>query len=239
MKTEKLGKILKVLIETGSISITEYQNLYNSITDDNIYNDLNDLCNNMGLFLSNHSGVFYVSPIPLVKTFTYTNEEMKKELGYSFNNEDLYVSLFIIANIVTAFCPEANSNSDKQFLKVSDLMDIINKKAEAMSKTFNLDEISFKTSYNFEIVVKKWLELQTIKMDKNDSDTKKEYGKSSKIQIINTTLKFLREQKLISLSDGLSEQSIYITDRFKATIFNAYNSSEIQRRIYDYIDSIK
>ena len=164
---------------------------------------------------------------------------MKKELGYSYNNEDLYISLFIMANIVTTFFPEANSNSDKQFLKVSDLLNIMNNKTEAMSHTFNLDEISYKTSYNFDIVVKKWLDLQTVKMDKNDSDTKKEYGKSSKMQIINTTLKFLVEQQLISLADGFNEQIIYITERFTATIFNAYNSSEIQSRIYDYIESIK
>ena len=61
------------------------------------------------------------------------------------------------------------------------LMEIIDKKINILREQVNLDEISFEKSYNFEIVVKKWTELPRVKLDKGESDTKKEFGKASKI----------------------------------------------------------
>ena len=94
---DAVGNALKVLIEKGSLSRDEFPTIHESIINDcDTLSDLENLCQTMGLFLNEKSGTFYVSPIPGVKTFGYTNEEMRKEFGYSFNNEDLYTALFII-----------------------------------------------------------------------------------------------------------------------------------------------
>ena len=188
---------------------------------------------------------------------------MRREFGYSFNNEDLYTALFIIANVITEFFPEAGTTPTRQFLKSNELMEIIDKKIDILREQVNLDEISFEKSYNFEIVVKKWTELPRVKLDKGESDTKfpfcitftfiklprvklgkggsdtkKEFGKASKIQLLNTTLRFLENQELIKLVDFNGDKSIYITERFKATVLNAYNADEIQCEIYNYLDNI-
>ena len=234
-----LGNALQILIEKGSLSRDEFPTIHESIINDGgVLNDLESLCQNIGLYLNEKSGTFYVSPIPGVKTFGFSNEEMRREFGYSFNNEDLYTALFIIANVIIEFFPEAGTTPTRQFLKSNELMEIIDKKIDILREQVNLDEISFEKSYNFEIVVKKWTELPRVKLDKGESDTKKEFGKASKIQLLNTTLRFLENQELIKLVDFNGDKSIYITERFKATVLNAYNADEIQCEIYNYLDNI-
>lgn len=234
-----IGNCLQILIEKGSLSRNEFPKLHEAvIRDAAIYNDLENMCQNLGLFLNERSGIFYVSPIPGTRTFGYSNEDLRKELGYSFNNEDVYTALFIIANIITEFFPEASSIPARQFLKSNELMEIVDKKIGILKGNANLDEISYAKSYNFEIVVKKWTELPMIKLDKLETENHKEYGKSSKIQILNTTLRFLEGQELIKMVEFSGDRSIYITERLKATILNAYNSGEIQSEIYSYLDNL-
>ena len=159
-----LGNALQILIEKGSLSRNEFPTIHESIINDGgVLNDLESLCQNIGLYLNEKSGTFYVSPIPGVKTFGFSNEEMRREFGYSFNNEDLYTALFIIANVITEFFPEAGTTPTRQFLKSNELMEIIDKKIDILREQANLDEISFEKSYNFEIVVKKWTELSNVK----------------------------------------------------------------------------
>lgn len=234
-----LGNALQILIEKGSLSRDEFPTIHeNIINDGGVLNDLESLCQNMGLYLNEKAGIFYVSPIPGVKTFGFSNEEMRREFGYSFNNEDLYTSLFIIANIITEFFPEASMIPSRQFLKSNELMEVVDRKIDILREQVNLDEISYEKSYNFEIVVKKWTELPRVRLDKVESENRKEYGKASKLQLLNTTLRFLENQELIKIVDFNGDKSIYITERFKATVLNAYNADEIQSEIYNYLDNL-
>jgi hypothetical protein len=236
---EAVGNALKILIEKGSLSRDEFPVIHESIiSDGDILSDLEKICQTTGLFLNERSGTFYVSPVPGMRTFGYTNEELRKEIYYHFRNEDLYTALFIIANVITEFFPEASPSPMKSFLKSNDLMDVIDKKIEILSEQVNLDEISYEKSYNFEVVVKKWMDLPRVKLDKGEGDSKREFGKTSKIQILNTTLKFMENQELIKLVEMNGDKAIYITERFIATILNAYNDDEIQNEIYDYLDNL-
>lgn len=236
---EAVGNALKILIEKGSLSRDNFPVIHESIiSDGDILSDLEKICQTMGLFLNERSGTFYVSPVPGMRTFGYTNEELRKEIYYHFRNEDLYTALFIIANVITEFFPEASPSPLKSFLKSNDLMDVIDKKIEILSEQVNLDEISYEKSYNFEVVVKKWMDLPRVKLDKGEGDSKREFGKTSKIQILNTTLKFMENQELIKLVEMNGDKAIYITERFNATILNAYNDDEIQNEIYDYLDNL-
>ncbi|MDD4843271.1 MAG: DUF6063 family protein [Anaerotignum sp.] len=234
-----VGNALKIFIEKGSLSREDFPMIHESIINNgDTLEDLERICQTMGLFLNERAGTFYVSPIPGMKTFGYTNEEMRREFGYSFNNEDLYAALFIIANVITEFFPEASTAPTKLFMKSNDLMEIVDKKIEILREQTNLDEISYEKSYNFEVVVKKWSDLQRVKHDKGESDSKKEFGKTSKNQLLNTTLRFMENQELINLVDLNGDKAIYITERFKATIINAYNDEEIQSEIYNYLDNL-
>ncbi|PKM52188.1 MAG: hypothetical protein CVV02_02145 [Firmicutes bacterium HGW-Firmicutes-7] len=236
---EAVGNALKILIEKGSLSRDEFPIIHeNIISDGDVLGDLEKICQTLGLFLNERSGIFYVSPVPGMRTFGYTNEELRKEIYYHFKNEDLYTALFIIANVITEFFPEASPSPIKSFLKSNDLMDVIDKKIEILAEQVNLEEISYEQSYNFEVVVKKWMDLQRVKLDKGEGDSKKEYGKTSKIQLLNTTLRFLESQELIQLVEMNGDKAIYITERFNATILNAYNDDEIQNEIYDYLDNM-
>ena len=234
-----IGKALKILIEKGELSRAEHPTLHESIINDGgQLEDLGSICRTMGLFLCENAGTFYVSSIPGDKTFGYTNEELRLGINSYFKNQDLYTVLFIIANIVTEFYPEASLSPTKPFIKKNDIMDIIDKKIEILRKDADLENISDKTSYNFEVVVKKWSEIPRVIFNKGEGDSYKRQGKESKIQLLNSALLLLKKNDLIKLVEINDDEAIYITERFKAIISKSYNEDEIQVEIYTIIDSL-
>lgn len=235
-----IGRVLQVLLEKGFLDRQDYPKIYEDvIRDSTILESLDELCRSIGLFLSIRPGVLYVAPIPGIRTFSLNNEEMRNLMHNSFKNEDLFTALFIISVMLVEFFPEASSEASLKFLKVNDLISIVDKKIEVLREETNLEQISYEKSYNFEVVVKKWSELPTVRIKKGSSDEIMEKGKSSKVQLTNTTLQFLIDQGLIQVLDHTNgEKAIYITDRFSATVSNVFNSEEIQKEIYEYIESL-
>ncbi len=237
-KIDVVGSALSTLIEEGKLERDKNQSTYDHIMGDvGLLNDLETVCSKLGLYLNQQFNAFYVSPIPGSRTFGYSNDELKKAFGYYFMNEDMYMALFIIATIVVEFFPEANIQSAIKFLKVKDLIEIVDSKIDALRNQGKLEEMSQKQSYNFDVVVRKWMELPMIKVEDNKVDDRKA-GKQSKTQIVNTTLKFLELQQLISQVE-INDRSIFVTERFQATVSSVYNSERVQSEIYSIINSLK
>jgi len=238
---EIVGSAMAKLIEAGQLSRLEHEKLYDEILEKNeVYQQLESICGSMGLYLHHSSPYFYVSPIPGFRTFGYSNEELRRAMNYQFRNEDMYTALFITAVIVTEFYPEARREQAISFLRLNNVITIVSERIEALKNQADLENTSYENAYNFEVIVKKWLELPMVRPDKNDPDDIKSRGRTSKIQIVNTTLAFLEEQGLIRIPEGIKQDKfIYITDRFKATVYNIYRMGEAQDNLYQIIDSLR
>lgn len=232
MNINVIGNALRILLENGQLSLKNNKDLYKEISSnwDN-FNQLNELCNNMGLYIVNYNESYYVSSMPKFKTFSYSNEELKRELGSQFNNMDLYLVLMIMAIFVTEICP--NGEEIKlSLMTLNEFISVVEKKFEYFNSLQNLEEISVKNSYNIEECLKRWNELLAV--NRNQDNEIIEKGKNSRYQICLTTLKFMEKQKLIKLG-GVNNKTIYIQDRFKAIVSNTYNSSYIQNQIFEII----
>lgn len=234
MNTNIIGNALRILLENGQLSLNLNKDLYREISSswDN-FNQLNELCNTMGLYVVNYNESYYVSSMPNFKSFSYSNEELKKELGSQCNNLDLYLALMIMAIFVTNICP--NGDDIKQSLiGLNEFITMVEKKFEYFNSLKNIDEISIENSYNIGECLKRWNELLAV--NRNQDNEIIEKGKNSRYQMCITTLKFMEKHNLIKLG-GVNNKTIYIRDRFKAVVLNTYNSSYIQNQIFEIIQN--
>lgn len=171
--------------------------------------------------------------MPKSKTFSYSNEELRRELGSQFNNVDLYLVLLIMAIFITEICPDGTVPR-QSLITFNDYINCVEKKFNYFNSLDNLEKISVENSYNLYDCVNRWNELLPVVRNKNNEISEK--GKNSRYQICMTTLKFMEKQSLIKLG-GVNDKTIYILDRFKAMVSNTYNSSYVQNQIFDIIQS--
>jgi len=234
MNINIVGEALKILLENGELSLKKNQEVYKAISSDwNVFNQLNELSNTMGLYIVNFNECYYISAMPKSKTFSYSNEELRRELGSQFNNIDLYLVLIIMAIFITEVCP--NGTEPKQSLiPLNDFISAVERKFNYFISMEDLEKISIENSYNLYECVNRWNELLPVSRNQNDEISEK--GKNSRYQMCMTAIKFMEKQKLLKLG-GVNDKTIYIQDRFKAIITNTYNNAYVQNQIFDVIQS--
>lgn len=234
MNINIIGQALKILLESGQLSLKKNQEIYKAISSDwDTFNRLNELANSIGLYVVNYNECYYISAMPKSKTFSYSNEELRRELGSQFNNVDLYLVLLIMAIFITEICPDGTVPK-QSLITINDYINCVEKKFNYFNSLDNLEKISVENSYNLYDCVNRWNELLPVVRNKNNEISEK--GKNSRYQICMTALKFMEKQSLIKLG-GVNDKTIYILDRFKAIISNTYNSSYVQNQIFDIIQS--
>lgn len=234
MNINIIGQALKILLESGQLSLKKNQEIYKEISSDwDTFNRLNELANSIGLYVVNYNECYYISAMPKSKTFSYSNEELRRELGSQFNNVDLYLVLLIMAIFITEICPDGTVPR-QSLITFNDYINCVEKKFNYFNSLDNLEKMSVENSYNLYDCVNRWNELLPVVRNKNNEISEK--GKNSRYQICMTTLKFMEKQSLIKLG-GVNDKTIYILDRFKAMVSNTYNSSYVQNQIFDIIQS--
>jgi hypothetical protein len=97
----------------------------------------------------------------------------------------------------------------------------------------DLESTSDHYHFNFKQIADIWNSLPKTEF-KEDSEEVKQRGSSSKLALINQTAKFMKKQGLIDENND----AIYLTDRCKAIIGEAYNRSEIRVEISNFIEGL-
>lgn len=234
MNINIVGEALKILLENGELSLKKNQEVYKVISSDwSVFNQLNELSNTMGLYIVNFNECYYISAMPKSKTFAYSNEELRRELGSQFNNMDLYLVLIIMAIFITEVCPNG-AEPNQSLIPLNDFISSVERKFNYFISMEDLEKTSIENSYNLYECVNRWNELLPVSRNQNDEISEK--GKNSRYQICMTAIKFMEKQKLLKLG-GINDKTIYIQDRFKAIITNTYNNAYVQNQIFDVIQS--
>jgi len=234
MNINTIGEALRILLESGELSLKKHQEVYKAISSDwNTYNQLNELANTMGLYIVHYCESYYISAMPKCKAFAYSNEELRHELNGQFNNIDLYLVLLIIAIFITEVSPDG-SEPKVSLMTFNDFINCVDRKFNYFSSMQDLEKVSIENSYNLYDCVNRWNELLPVSRNQNDEISEK--GKNSRYQMCMTAIRFMERQKLVRLS-GIDEKNIYVQDRFKAIVSNTYNSSYVQNQIFDIIQS--
>lgn len=237
IEQENLGtalEILSTILESGSISRNDHPREFMRYDQESEVRDsLDFLADKFGLLICEQKDAIYVSPRINNRVFSLSNDEIKKELGAGFNNPMMYTAFFIIHIMITEFYKEAAQETYRAKLSKMDLLESVDRKIKNMMNFEDLGNISEEYHFNFKQIADIWNSLRKSEF-KEGSDELKQRGTSSKLAIINQTVKFMKKQGLVSENDD----SIYLTPRCKAIIAEAYNRNEVQRDISDFIEGL-
>lgn len=234
---EKLGTALDMLarmLETGSISKNEYPREFMRYDQEHeVREALEFITEKLGLFMCGYQDSLYLCPGINNRVFQLSNTDIKTDLGRGFNNPEMYMVFFIMHVIITEFYREAVHDTYRLKLPKDLLLESVDKKVKAMSELQDLERVSEEYQFNFKTIQEVWIRLPKTEL-KDDSDEIKQRGTGSKVTMINATIKFMMQHELVVEH----EDAIYLTDRCKAIIAEAYNRSEIQTGIADFIDEL-
>jgi len=226
--------ILSIILEMGSLTRRDNPREFLQYDQEpEVRDSLNFLADKLGLLICEQRDALYISPEINNRTFSLSNTEIKRELGIGFNNPMMYTAFFIMHVIVTEFYKEATKDTYRGKLSKNDLLESVDKKVKAMMDLEDLESTSDHYHFNFKQIADIWNSLPKTEF-KEDSEEVKQRGSSSKLALINQTAKFMKKQGLIDENND----AIYLTDRCKAIIGEAYNRSEIRVEISNFIEGL-
>lgn len=226
--------MLSCMLETGSVTRSEHPREFIRYDQDAEVRDALDLfTEKLGLLVCEYKDALYLSSGVNNRVLGFSNTEIKNELGKGFNNPEMYTAFFIMHVLVTEFYPAAVHETFRLKLSKDRLLESVETKVKAMAGLEDLESISEEYHFNFKTIYDLWTSLPKTEF-KDDSDEIKQRGVGSKRTLVNETVKFMRKQGLVEEHDN----AIYLTDRCKAIIAVAYNRSDVQSEISDFIDSL-
>lgn len=226
--------MLSCMLETGSVTRTEHPREFIRYDQDAEVRDSLDLfTEKLGLLVCEYKDALYLSPGINNQFLGLSNTEIKNELGKGFKNPEMYTAFFIMHVIVTEFYREAVHETFRLNLPKDRLLESVETRVKAMASLDSLENVSEEYRFNFKAIYDVWTSLPMTEF-RDDSDEIKQRGVGSKMVLINETVKFMRKQGLVEEHNN----AIYLTDRCKAIITVAYNRSDVQSEITDFIESL-
>jgi hypothetical protein len=235
---ENLGIALDMLyqmLSTGSIERFAYPKHFMRYEQESEIREALDFCaEKFGLYVCGRGDSIFLSAGVGNRVFGYTNEDIKNELGRGFKNPEMYTVFFIMNVIVSEFYKESFHDTHRINLPKNYLIGIVEAKIRALSDFEDLDKISEGYKFNFREIKDLWDSLPNVEF-RDDSDNEiKQKGTSSKIAIINETVMFMKKHRLVDEHNN----AVYPTERFKSIVSEAYNRSDIQTDIIEFIDDL-
>jgi hypothetical protein len=235
---ENLGIALDMLyqmLSTGSIERTTNPQHFMRYEQESEVREALDFCaERFGLHICGRGDAIYLSPGVGNHIFGYTNEDIKNELGRGFKNPEMYTVFFIMHVIVSEFYKESFHDTHRINIPKNYLMETIEAKIRALSDFEDLDKTSEEYKFNFREIKDLWDSLPKVEFrDASDNEIKQK-GTGSKLTLINETVMFMKRHRLVDEHNN----AIYPTERFKAIVSEAYNRSDIQTDIIEFIEDL-
>lgn len=159
------------------------------------------------------------------RVFGYTNEDLKRQLGLKYNKE-LYLSFFIIYQMILTFYTDTGSY---QFVEYVTLPQIVERVTKALKKTISglgilveneVEENSFKE------LALVWDELP---MYSTEETEEVRASRASRTAMVKLVFNFMISQELFIEM----EERYYPTDRMKAFVVNYFE--EYRGRLYELL----
>lgn len=229
MEQKNLDKALDIvskLIVGEEVSRSTNISLYEEYNGNSEVNDMvHDIMKKFNLCIYEYKDAVYVSAGENNRVFGYTNEELKKTIGVKLNKE-LFLSYFIIYNVITQFYNDSASYNYIEFIRIEDTIKSVD---DSILTVLNpqegiiLDEVE---ENSFKSVALVWDELQAVSVE----DGANRAARNSKAGFVKMVFNFMVGQELLMEAGG----RYYPTDRFRALIENYFD--EFKGRLYEIMN---
>lgn len=231
MEDRNLDKALEItskLLTGEEISRTgQNLGLYEEYSQNyEVYDILSKTLKKMNLNLYEYNNSLFVSAGENNRVFGFSNEELKRIMGLRLNKE-LFMTYFIMFNIITEFYKDSGAGTFTEYIRIEDAIRAVTSSLTNVldkSQGIVLDEIE---ENSFKTLSLLWDELPSVSSeDKNGVRA----ARNSRSGYVKLTFNFLISQGLFT---EMAER-YYPTDRFKALAENYYE--ENRGRLYEIIN---
>lgn len=227
---EKALEIMSKLMTGESVGAKNNTLLYEEYSSNSeVYDILLNTCKHLNINLYEYNNTLFISAGNQNQVFGYSNEELKKVMGLRLNKE-LYLTYFIMYNMITEFYKDSSSATYLEYLRIEDVIKAVDASLYPLidhSKGIVMEEAE---KNSFKAIALLWDELQVVSVeDKNGIRA----AKNSKSGYIKITFNFLVSQGLFIESGD----KYYPTDRFRAIAENYFEQN--RGRLYEIMNERK
>lgn len=191
-----------------------------------VYDILARILKKMNLNIYEYNNSLFVSAGENNRVFGFSNEELKRIMGLRLNKE-LFMTYFIMFNIITEFYKDSGAGTFTEYIRIEDAIRAVTSSlTNVIDKTQGivLDEIE---ENSFKTLALLWDELPAVS---NEDKNGVRAARNSRSGYVKLTFNFLISQGLFT---EMAER-YYPTDRFKALAENYYE--ENRGRLYEIIN---
>lgn len=163
------------------------------------------------------------------RIFGYTNEELKKTMGLRYNKE-LYLSYFIMYEILLSFYSDSASYQFKEYIKLEEVTSVITKALSVFTKDIAIYDMEEENQESFQAIALLWDELPA-STGENQEEIKA--SRASKASFVKLTFNFLVNESLFVEVN----KRYYPTERFQAIVEHYFE--EYRGQIYDSLSNMR
>ena len=194
-----------------------------------VYDALKLALKSLNINLYEYNNALFISAGNENRIFGFSNEELKRVMGLRLNKE-LYMTYFIMYNMITEFYKDSSSSTYLEYLRIEDVIRAVDASLSGLidhSMGIVMEEAE---KDSFKALALLWDELPIVSIeDKNGVRA----AKNSKSGFVKLTFNFLIQQNFFTES----EERYYPTDRFRAVAENYFE--ENSGRLYEIMNGDK
>jgi hypothetical protein len=182
------------------------------------------------IFIDEQDGVIQMVPEIENETMSYTNEDLKKELGFK-DNKEIYLFYYILFILISELeQPYDTEFADRMYLPMEELLDKMNGYIEQYERLGEekLEKLSDEYDIDVAGIVEAWGRMA----DFNEGATSHIRTKDNRRMYIEKTLKFLEKEKLIRIREYTN---ISVTNKMKNIISYYYHNVTNKSKIHDLL----
>lgn len=206
-------QILKQLILKGSLNDREDFELFEYISKEGVWDELDTFAQEWDFYIVKSPHNLYIVPTQENTLFNVKLREVRENVGSDARNIDAYLQCYIVMVILYMFF--GSKNSTPQSATCLCIKDIVTELDERFKNNNEATTMEDSFNINFRRISDIW-----------NSKTVANYGrKDSKIEIVKTACRFLRNQKLLDFYNDYEE--VRPLDRL-VTVMSQYYLNDIR-----------
>lgn len=201
------------------------------VMNDDLRGLLDQFANEVDCIIVHAVDIIYLVPHTTLSTFHLKNEAIRKELGSTINNTDLYTMYLAILVFIGEFYDSFESTEiQRDFLTITEWLDSVHQRIEELktygAENFKKDEQDFE--YNWLAIIENWEALNDLK----ESASKQKGRTLSRLSFLNKVIGFMLNHKLIN---QIGEDEYELTEKTQVIVQRYFMELDYNRGILQFM----
>lgn len=194
-----------------------------------VYDILMQILKKLDIKLYEYNNSLFISVGTNNKIFGFSNEELKKIMGLRLNKE-LFLTYFIMYNMITEFYKDSSNSTYLEYLRVEDVIKAVNASLAGLIDHRMGIVMEEAEADSFKAIALLWDEMPDVSSDDRNGVRA---ARNSRSGFVKLTFNFLISQNLFTEN----EERYYPTGRFRAIAQNYFEDNK--GRLYEILNAGK